>query len=286
MIEMLQFAFVKRALLASALVGTSCSLVGVYVVLRGLSFIGDGMAHAAFAGVALGFLLGWNPLAVAVVFCLATTGAIHVTTRAGRMKVDASIGIFYALTMALGILFIGLRKSYDVRLHGYLFGSILTVTGNDLAIIAALTVLIAVVVLSFFKEFQVLAFSPELAEALGLPARRLSFVMLLLVSLTIVLSLQAVGVMLVLALVVTPASAAYQLTYSYRALFVLSVLFGNVSCLLGLVLSYLFDLPSGSTIVLVATTLFFSCLALSPKRRGWLPPPAAPTGVPTVPPLL
>jgi ABC-type Mn2+/Zn2+ transport system permease subunit len=91
--------------------------------------------------------------------------------------------------------------------------------------------------------------------------------------------------MLVLALVVTPASAAYQLTYSYRALFVLSVLFGNVSCLLGLVLSYLFDLPSGSTIVLVATTLFFSCLALSPKRRGWLPPPAAPTGVTTVPPL-
>jgi ABC-type Mn2+/Zn2+ transport system permease subunit len=268
MTDMLEYAFVQRALLASALVGTSCSLVGVYVVLRGLSFIGDGMAHAAFAGVALGFLLGWHPLAVAVAFCLATTGAIHATSRVGRMKVDASIGVFYALTMALGILFIGLRRSYDVRLHGYLFGSILTVTTADLAIIGGLTAVVAAVVFGFFKEFQVLSFSPETAEALGLPARELSFLMLVLVSLTIVLSLQAVGVMLVLALVVTPASAAYQLTYSYRALFGLSVLFGNAACLLGLVLSYLFDLPSGATIVLTATGIFFSCLLFSPKRRG------------------
>src|SRR5512138_85156 len=99
MVEMLGYTFFQRALLASVLVGTSCSVVGVFVVLRGLSFIGDGIAHAAFAGVALGFLLGWNPLGVAVAFCLATTGAIHATSRAGRIKMDASIGIFYALTM-------------------------------------------------------------------------------------------------------------------------------------------------------------------------------------------
>ena len=102
--EMFEFAFVQRALLASLLVGTSCSLVGVYVVLRGLAFIGAGIAHAAFGGVALGFLMGWNPLFTAVGFCLATTGAIHATSQAGRIKMDASIGIFYALTMALAIL--------------------------------------------------------------------------------------------------------------------------------------------------------------------------------------
>jgi ABC-type Mn2+/Zn2+ transport system permease subunit len=268
--EMLGYDFVQRALLASLLVGTVCSLIGVYVVLRGLSFIGDGMAHAAFAGVALAFLSGQNPLIVAILFCLAVTGAIHLTSGAGKMKMDSSIGVFYALTMALGILFIGLYRSYDARLYGYLFGSILTVTSEDLVIVGALAVAVTAAVLLLFKEFQLLAFDSEMAEALGLRARVLSFVMLLLVSLTIVASMQAVGVMLAFALVVIPASAAYQLTYSYRLLFVLSILFGNVSCVLGLVLSYYFDLPSGATIVLTASALFFACLLLSPKRGGGL----------------
>jgi ABC-type Mn2+/Zn2+ transport system permease subunit len=265
---MFQFAFVQRALLASLLVGTSCSLVGVFVVLRGLAFIGAGIAHAAFGGVALGFLMGWNPLFTAIGFCLGTTGAIHVTSQAGRIKMDASIGIFYALTMALAILFVGLMKTYDARLYGYLFGNILSVTRTDLAIISGLTFLVVGTVAVLFKEFQLLSFDAETAEALGLPTGKLSFVMLLLVSLTIVLSLDAVGVMLVFALIVTPASAAYQLTYSYRALFWLSVLFGNLSCFVGLMLSYHFDVPSGATIVLVATGLFFLCLLVSPKRRG------------------
>jgi len=265
---MFEFAFVQRALLASLLVGTSCSLVGVYVVLRGLAFIGAGIAHAAFGGVALGFLLGWNPLLTAVGFCLGTSGAIHATSQAGKIRMDASIGIFYALTMALGILFVGLMRSYDARLYGYLFGNILSVTRDDLLIIGVLTVVVAATVTVLFKEFQLLSFDAEMAEALGLPAGKLSFVMLLLISLTIVLSLDAVGVMLVFALIVTPASAAYQLTYDYRALFGLSVLFGNLSCFLGLVLSYVFDVPSGATIVLTATALFFLCLAFSPKRRA------------------
>ncbi|GAB4261518.1 MAG: metal ABC transporter permease [Deferrisomatales bacterium] len=269
--EMLQYAFVQRALLASLLVGTSCSLVGVFVVLRGLAFIGAGIAHAAFGGVALGFLTGWNPLLTAVGFCLGTTGAIHVTSQAGKIRMDASIGIFYALTMALGVFFVGLMKTYDARLYGYLFGNILSVTRTDLGIIAALTVLVAATVALFFKEFQLLSFDPQIAEALGLAAGWLSFLMLTLVSLTIVLSLNAVGVMLVFALIVTPASAAYQLTYDYRALFGLSVLFGNLSCVLGLVLSYWWDVPSGATIVLAATALFFACLAVSPKRRSTAP---------------
>jgi ABC-type Mn2+/Zn2+ transport system permease subunit len=134
-----------------------------------------------------------------------------------------------------------------------------------------LTLLVAGTVTLLFKEFQLLSFDPEMAEALGLPAGRLSFLMLLLVSLTIVLSLDAVGVMLVFALIVTPASAAYQLTYNYTAMFGLAVIFGNLSCFLGLVLSYLFDVPSGATIVLTATGLFFACLLLSPKRRGTRP---------------
>ncbi len=268
MTEMFGFAFVQRALLASLLVGTSCSLVGVYVVLRGLAFIGAGIAHAAFGGVALGFLMGWNPLLTAVGFCLGTSGAIHATSHAGKIKMDASIGIFYALTMALGILFVGLMRGYDARLYGYLFGNILSVTRADLLIIAVLTVAVAATVAVLFKEFQLLSFDAEMAEALGLPAGKLSFIMLLLISLTIVLSLDAVGVMLVFALIVTPASAAYQLTYDYRALFVLAVLFGNLSCFLGLVASYVFDVPSGATIVLTATALFFGCLAFSPKRRA------------------
>lgn len=267
MLEMFEYSFVQRALAASLLVGTSCSIIGVYVVLRGLAFIGAGIAHAAFGGVALGFLLGLNPLLTAVVFCLGVSGAIHATHVTGRIKLDASIGIFYSLTMALGVLFIGLMKTYDARLYGYLFGNILSVSSNDIYLIGGLTLAVIATVVLLFKEFELVSFDAEMAEALGLRAKTISFVMLTLVSLTIVLSLEAVGVMLVFALIVTPAAAANQLTYSYRAMFFISAFFGNLSCFAGLVLSYYFDIPSGATIVLTSTTLFFACMAVSPKRR-------------------
>ncbi|MBM3315573.1 metal ABC transporter permease, partial [candidate division WOR-3 bacterium] len=144
--EMLSFGFMRNALVGSLLVGTACSVIGVFVILRGLAFAGAGMAHAAFGGVALGFLLGVNPLPVAILFCLGTAGLIQFTGRRAELKADAAIGVLFAFTMALGVVFIGLMRRYDARLYGYLFGNVLGVTPGNIVLMAGLTALVLAVV--------------------------------------------------------------------------------------------------------------------------------------------
>lgn len=267
MFEMFSYGFMQRALLASLLIGLVCSVIGVFVVLKGLSFIGAGTAHAAFAGVALAFLIGVNPLFMAVVFGLSTVWITGFLQQTGKMKPDVSIGIFYTLTMALAILFIGLMKAYNPEVYGYLFGSILSVTPSDLKVILLLSLGILLTIFLFFKEFHFISFDQEMAEASGIPARNLFFLLLNLISLTIVISLQAVGAILVFALLVIPAAAAQQWATKMRTMMIISILIGISSSWAGVILSYWLDLPSGSTIVLLATLLFFLSVLLSPKRR-------------------
>lgn len=257
----------QRALLASFLIGLVCSVIGVFVVLKGLSFIGAGTAHAAFAGVTLAFLIGVNPLFMAVLFGLSTVWITGFLQQTGKMKPDVSIGIFYTLTMALAILFIGLMKAYNPEVYGYLFGSILSVTPSDLKVILLLSLGILLTIFLFFKEFHFISFDQEMAEASGIPARNLFFLLLNLISLTIVISLQAVGAILVFALLVIPAAAAQQWATKMRTMMILSILIGISSSWAGVILSFWFDLPSGSTIVLLATLLFFLSVLFSPKRK-------------------
>ncbi len=265
--EFLEYSFMIRALLASVLVGFVCSVVGTFVVLRGLSFIGAGIAHAAFAGVTLGFLVGFSPIGLAVIFSLVTVWLMGVVSRKGEVSMDVSVGIFFALTMALAILFIGLMPSYNAEVYGYLFGNVLAVTGGDLILISIVTGFVIAAILIFFKEFQYMMFDQEMAEASGIPAGKLFYLLLMLIAVTIVISLRAVGVILVFALIVTPASSAYQFTHSLRKMMVLSAAFGVLVSFAGLLLSYRFDLPSGSTMVMVAGSIFFISAILSPKRK-------------------
>lgn len=265
---MLSYGFMQRAFLASFLIGLVCSVIGVFVVLKGLSFIGAGTAHAAFAGVTLAFLMSVPPLLMAVVFGLVTVWIIGFLQEKGKMKPDVPIGVFYTFTMALAILFIGLMKGYNPEVYGYLFGSILSVTASDLKIILSLTVGILLTTLLFFKEFHFISFDQEMAEASGIPARNLSFLLLNLISLTVVISLKAVGSILVFALLVIPAAAAQQWAKSMRGMIFYAVLIGILSSWAGVVFSYWFDLPSGATIVLLTTTIFFMSVLFSPKGRA------------------
>jgi len=267
--DILSYTFMQRAMVSSVLIGAVCAVIGVYVVLKGLSFIGAGIAHASFGGVALGFLLGLNPVLTAIVFCLATAWGIGFVTRWGEVKEDTAIGVFFASTMALGILFIGLMRGYNVDLFGYLFGSVLAVTTADLWIGGALALVVLLVVGLFYKELLFITFDPEMAEAAGLPAASLYFLLLSLIALTIVLSIKVVGIILVSALIVTPAAAAYQLTDDFRRMMALSVLLGVGSALVGLFFSYWLNIASGATIVLTATVIFFLAALLSPRRRRW-----------------
>jgi ABC-type Mn2+/Zn2+ transport system permease subunit len=265
--ELLGFAFMQRALLAGVLIGAVCAIIGVYVVLKGLSFIGAGIAHAGFGGVALGFVLGINPLISAIAFCLATAWSIGLVALKIQVKEDTAIGIFFASTMALGILFIGLMRGYKVDLFGYLFGNILAVSVQDVWITLVLGIGVLVAVGLFFKELMFVTFDAEMAEVTGVPAGRVYFLLISLIALTIVLSIKVVGIVLVSALIVTPAAAAYQLTEDFRRMMALAIVIGVGSAVGGLLLSYPLNIASGSTIVLLATLVFFTAALVSPRRR-------------------
>ncbi|MFO7650780.1 MAG: metal ABC transporter permease, partial [bacterium] len=258
------------------LVGTVCSIIGVFVVLRGMAFAGSGLAHASFGGVALGFLLALNPLAMAILFCLGTAGLIQTAIRRAQLRPDSAIGIFFAFTMALGVLFVGLMRRYDARVYGYLFGNVLGITTGNLILMAALAVVVLGTIALLFKELQFLSFDEEMAEAGGLRAGLLGAILLGLLALSVVIAIKAVGIILVEALLVTPAATAYQLTSDFRKMFLLSWAAGAVSCVVGLVLSYYLQLPSGAAIVIVATALFALAAVLSPNRR-----PCPVCGLPT-----
>lgn len=261
----------QRSLLAAMLVGAVCSAIGVFVVLRGLAFVGAGTAHAAFAGVALAYLMGWPPLVVAIVFGLATVWITGLMEEQGRMKLDVSIGILYTATMALAILFIGLMKSYNAEVYGYLFGSVLSVTAEELRVILVLGLCVAGALFVFSKELYFIAFDQEMAEASGVPARRIFYLLLTLVAVTVVVSLKTVGAILVFAMVLIPASTAYQLTHSLARMTTLSVVIGTLCAAGGVLLSAAWDLPSGPAIVLLATVVFFLSVLFSPKRLRGIP---------------
>ncbi len=268
MLDLFTYDFMQRSLLAAAMVGGLCSVIGVFVVLRGLAFVGAGTSHAAFAGVALGYLIGWPPLFLAIVFGLATVWTTGWVEEKGRMKLDVSIGILYTTTMALAILFIGLMKNYNAEVYGYLFGSVLSVTEEELFVIGGLSVLVLGLILLFSKELYFIAFDQEMAEASGVPARRMFFLLLTLVALTVVVSLKTVGAILVFAMILIPASTAYQLTHSLKTLTLYSMAIGVATAVGGVIISAVCDLPSGPAIVLLATALFFCAVFLSPKRMN------------------
>jgi ABC-type Mn2+/Zn2+ transport system permease subunit len=266
MLELLSYDFMQRSLVAAALVGALCSVIGVFVVLRGLAFVGAGTAHAAFAGVALAYLVGFPPLPLAILFGLATVWVTGIMEEQGRMKLDVSIGILYTATMALAILFIGLMKTYNAEVYGYLFGSVLSVTSEELHIILTLSFLVLGIIVLFSKELYFIAFDQEMAEASGVPARRMYYLLLTLIALTMVVSLKTVGAILVFAMVLIPASTAYQLTHSLSHMTAYAVVIGTASAVGGVLLSYVWDVPTGPAIVLLATAIFFGSVLFSPKR--------------------
>lgn len=267
MLELFSYGFMQRAFLASLLIGLVCSVIGVFAVLRGITFIGAGTAHAAFAGVTLAFLTGIPPFFMAVVFGLSTVWVTTYVQEKGKMKPDVPIGVFYTFTMALAIFFIGLMKGYRPEVFAYLFGSILSVTPADLIVILALSVTILFVLALFFKEFHFISFDQEMAEASGIPAKKLSFLLLNLISLSVVIALKAVGAILVFALLVIPAAAAQQWAHNMRTMMLYSGLIGVAASWAGVLLSYWFDVPSGATIVLLAAAIFLLSVLFPGKRR-------------------
>ena len=261
----LEFGFMQRGLLASVLVAVICGILGSFVVLKGLAFIGDALAHASFGGVALAFVLGANVYLGAFVFALATALGIGAITQRGRISSDTAIGVLFSGTFALGILIISRADSYTVDLFGYLFGDVLSITVDDLWTIGALGIVVLALVAVFYRQLLFVAFDPTVAAASGIQTRGLEYLLLALLGVTIVTAIQAVGIVMVVALLVTPSATAYLFTRRFHHMILASVAVGSLSALLGIYLSYYLDVASGAAIILVATALFFVALALSSR---------------------
>ena len=266
MSDLLSLSFMQNALAAAVMVSVLCAVISFFVVLKRLSFIGVGISHSAFGGVSLGVLLGINPTSTAIVFAVSAALTIGQLSRKSEIHEDTAIGILFAASMALGILFLSLSKSYTADLFGFLFGNILAVTRLDLLIIALLSICVLLMVKLFFKELLFLSFDEEMAKVSGVPAAFLYFMLLGLMAVTIVVSIKIVGIILVSALLVIPGAAGYRLTFNYRRMLLISVVVALASSLVGLGASYYLDLPSGATIVLAATAIFLGCYFFSPKR--------------------
>ncbi len=265
--EMLSYGFMQRALAAGLLAGVLCATLAFFVVLKRLSFIGVGISHSAFGGVAIGVLLGVEPILVAAVFAVLVAWAIGFVSQRGRLAEDTAIGVMFSTAMGLGVLLLSLSSSYQVDLFGYLFGNILAVSWRDLWLMSAAAVVVLGAVGLLFKELLFVTFDEEVARASGLPAGALYYLLLTALAVSVVVSIRVVGIILVEALLVLPAATAMQLTRGYRAMLAISVGLGVVSSVGGLVISYAFNVASGATIVLLASSFFFASLAAGRRRR-------------------
>ena len=262
-------AFFIRALVALALVGVVCAVVGTFVVVRGIAFIGDAIAHAGFPGVVVAYIIGIPFYIGAAVAAVATALAIGWVTKRAGLRQDTSIGVLFAGTFALGVFLFSTIDGYVSDLFSFLFGNVLAIGMGDLVALVVLGGGVILTVALLWKELLYATFDALGAAASGINTGRLEYLFLALVALTIVVSLQAVGIILVVAMLVTPAAAAQLLTVRFTRVMLLAGVIGIASAVAGLYLSYWLDVASGATIVLVQTAAFFLAMLLGPRSGIW-----------------
>jgi ABC-type Mn2+/Zn2+ transport system permease subunit len=262
---MFEYAFAERALAAAVIVGLLCGLLGFFVILRRLAFIGVGISHSAIGGVALGLLLGVDPGLSAAVFAVLVALGMFWVARDRRLGEDAIIGVFLSGAMAFGLLLVGMNHGYQKDLFAYLFGSLLSVSSADLWSLGALAAVLAAIIAASFREMLFIAFDDEVARAYNRPVDAMDAVLIVVLALTVVAGVRVVGVLLVEALLVVPAATAALWTLDFRRQVALSMGLGATSAVAGLWLSFAYDLAAGAAIVLVAVSAFFASWAF---RRG------------------
>lgn len=270
--EPLEFAFMQRALLAAGFAAILCAVVGTFVVLKGMAFMGDAVAHSSLTGMAVAFLLGGNVFWGALGWAVPASVLITLISRRASLRLDTAIGIIFAGGFALGIILISRAENYTADLFGFLFGNVLGASWSEVALIGAIAGLVMLVLAVFYKELLFTSYDATMAAASGIPVRLIYYLLPVLVAITTVASLKAVGIVLVLALLVTPAAAGNLLARRLPEIMVTSVAVALLSTVAGLYLSFYLDLPTGPSIVMVATGIFGLALVFSPEKgliRRW-----------------
>ena len=263
--DILVYAFLQKALITSIVVGIICGVIGSFIILRGMALMGDAIAHAILPGVAISYIMGINYFYGAVVVGILTALGIGVISEKSRIKSDAAIGIVFSAAFALGVILITMAKS-AIDLTQILFGNVLYVRTMDMWLTIIIGVILLLVVIIFFKELLISSFDETMAQVYGLKTRFIHYGIMVLLTLVTVASLQTVGVILVVSLLITPASTAYLLTNRLSTMIVLASTFGALSSVVGIYFSYVYNLPSGPVIALAATVIFLVALIFSPKQ--------------------
>ncbi len=263
--SIMAYEFLQRALLTSTMVGILCGVIGCFIILRGMSLMGDAISHAVLPGVAISYILGINIFFGAIFTGLLTAIGIGYISQNSRVKHDTSIGIMFTAAFALGIIIITFVQS-SADLYHILFGNVLAVPTSDMLMTFIVTLIVLMTIYLFYKELLVTTFDPTIAAAFGLPIKLIHYLLMILLTMATVASLQTVGIVLVVAMLITPAATAYLLTNKLSLMILLSTGFGVFASVVGLYYSFTYNLSSGSTIVMVATTMFFIAFIFSPKQ--------------------
>lgn len=266
MADLFTLPFMQRALVAGILIGFIASYYGVFIVQRGLSFLGSGLAHAAFGGVALGILLDKEPLYIAVPFTLIVSFLIVLLREKTRLGADTAIGILFSVSVALGIIFLSLKSGFAPDAFAYLFGSILSVTIVDLIVSSALAIITIATFFRYWSRWAYASFDSELAMADRVPVVKDDYVLYILISVTIVVAIKIAGIVLIASFLVIPAAAARLVSNTFFRMSILSVIFGVASSVAGLWASYYLDIPSGATIILIQALIFSAAILIGRRK--------------------
>nr|WP_321303234.1 metal ABC transporter permease [uncultured Trichococcus sp.] len=259
------FQFLQNALITSVMVGISAGIIGSFIILRGMSLMGDAISHAVLPGVAISYMLGSSYIIGATVFGMASAALIGFVTKHSRLKNDTAIGIVFSAFFALGIILISFARS-STDLYHILFGNVLAVRDSDMLLTAAVLIIVLISVPLFYKQLKLTSFAPTIAKSYGWNISAINYGLMFLLTLVAVTSLQTVGTILVIAMLITPAATAYQLTDKLLTMIILSTVFGTLSSIVGLYFSYSYNLPSGATIVMAAAIFFIVAFVFAPKK--------------------
>jgi zinc transport system permease protein len=256
LLSLLSMSFFRNALLASLLASITCGIIGTYIVSRRIVFISGGITHASFGGIGMGYYLGFDPILGAVLFGIFSALGIEFFTRKADLREDSAIAMLWALGMALGIIFIFLTPGYAPNLMSYLFGNILTVSLTDLIFLTLLTVGIVAFFIVFYRMILFISFDEEYALTNNTPVRLFNMILICLVALTIVLNIRVVGIILVMSLLTIPQAISNLFTRYFHKMIFLSIFFGFVGSLSGLIFSYIYDIPSGAAIIFALVLMY------------------------------
>jgi len=262
LLTILQYQFVERAIIAGLFLGLVCAVLGVFLVLRKMSLIGDGLAHISFGAIALGILFGVYPLIIAIPFVIIASLIIYALTRKHIIEGDAIIGILASLGLATGVILSSIATGFNIDIFSYLFGNILAITQAELTFIIIGSIVVLSIIILFYQEFMAIAFNAEQAKISGLAVNTLDIIFSIITAITVIMSIKLAGALLVSALLILPASSSLQIAKSFQHTIFISIIIALLSIITGIIVSFILNIPTGATIVVINSIIFFLILII------------------------